>query len=170
MSALFSHNRAHYREQEQFYCSFPGCNKQYDKACRLKIHMRSHTGIHRDDLYTGQYMEHSVWKVDCDVLEKLKVRKGDIRYLESVKAFDSWPSGDRSPLNEAVICKAVKDMQSHGFCHCAFCSESQLYSQVHRCSKRFTLDTNSYKTLRTWNVCAKVWNSKKINFSSGKHT
>ncbi|XP_029814196.1 zinc finger protein ZXDC, partial [Manacus vitellinus] len=44
MSALFSHNRAHFREQEQFTCSFPGCNKQYDKACRLKIHMRSHTG------------------------------------------------------------------------------------------------------------------------------
>uniref|UniRef100_A0A7M4G2L6 ZXD family zinc finger C n=1 Tax=Crocodylus porosus TaxID=8502 RepID=A0A7M4G2L6_CROPO len=35
---------AHFREQEQFSCSFPGCNKQYDKACRLKIHMRSHTG------------------------------------------------------------------------------------------------------------------------------
>ncbi|KFQ49058.1 Zinc finger protein ZXDC, partial [Nestor notabilis] len=44
VSALFSHNRAHFREQEQFSCSFPGCNKQYDKACRLKIHMRSHTG------------------------------------------------------------------------------------------------------------------------------
>ncbi|XP_066469075.1 zinc finger protein ZXDC [Tiliqua scincoides] len=44
VSALFSHNRVHFREQELFSCSFPGCNKQYDKACRLKIHMRSHTG------------------------------------------------------------------------------------------------------------------------------
>lgn len=44
VSALFSHNRAHFREQELFSCSFPGCNKQYDKACRLKIHLRSHTG------------------------------------------------------------------------------------------------------------------------------
>lgn len=44
VSALFSHNRAHFREQELFSCSFPGCSKQYDKACRLKIHLRSHTG------------------------------------------------------------------------------------------------------------------------------
>lgn len=45
VTALFSHHRAHVREQEQFICSFPGCNKQYDKACRLKIHLRSHTGM-----------------------------------------------------------------------------------------------------------------------------
>lgn len=38
--------------------------------------MRSHTGIHRDDLYPGKYMEHSMWKVDFIVLGKLKVRKG----------------------------------------------------------------------------------------------
>lgn len=40
--------------------------------------MRSHTGIHRDDLYPGKYMEHSMWKVDFIVLGKLKVRKGDM--------------------------------------------------------------------------------------------
>ncbi|KAG8429951.1 hypothetical protein GDO86_018779 [Hymenochirus boettgeri] len=40
-----SHHRAHVREQEQFICSFPGCKKQYDKACRLKIHLRSHTDL-----------------------------------------------------------------------------------------------------------------------------
>lgn len=111
-----------------------------------------------------------MWKVDCNVLQELKVRKGDISYLESVKALDSWPSGDRSPLNQVVICKAVED-KSCGFCHCAFCPESQLYSQVHRCSKRFTLATNKQQqnSQNMWNVCAKVWNSKKINFSSGKH-
>ncbi|MEQ2201611.1 hypothetical protein XENOCAPTIV_015050, partial [Xenoophorus captivus] len=43
-SALFSHNRTHFRETGQFTCSYPGCEKTYDKACRLKIHMRSHTG------------------------------------------------------------------------------------------------------------------------------
>nr|XP_020139145.1 zinc finger protein ZXDC-like [Microcebus murinus] len=32
VSALFSHNRAHFREQELFSCSFPGCSKQYDKT------------------------------------------------------------------------------------------------------------------------------------------
>lgn len=72
-------------------------------------------------------------------------RKGDISYLESVKAFDSWPSGGRSPLNQFVICKLVKDMQSCGFCHCAFYPGSEFYAQVHRCSKHYiyvTLDTN----------------------------
>ncbi|XP_041744657.1 zinc finger protein ZXDC isoform X2 [Coregonus clupeaformis] len=43
-SALFSHNRTHFRETGQFICTYPGCDKFYDKACRLKIHMRSHTG------------------------------------------------------------------------------------------------------------------------------
>ncbi|XP_028853359.1 zinc finger protein ZXDC isoform X2 [Denticeps clupeoides] len=43
-SALFSHNRFHFRETGQFTCTFPGCDKRYDKACRLKIHLRSHTG------------------------------------------------------------------------------------------------------------------------------
>ena len=43
-SALFSHNRTHFREAGHFTCSYPGCGKLYDKACRLKIHLRSHTG------------------------------------------------------------------------------------------------------------------------------
>lgn len=43
-SALFSHNRTHFRETSQFICTYPGCDKRYDKACRLKIHLRSHTG------------------------------------------------------------------------------------------------------------------------------
>lgn len=43
-SALFSHNRTHFRETGHFTCTYPGCDKTYDKACRLKIHMRSHTG------------------------------------------------------------------------------------------------------------------------------
>lgn len=43
-SALFSHNRTHFREMAQFTCTYPGCDKRYDKACRLKIHLRSHTG------------------------------------------------------------------------------------------------------------------------------
>lgn len=45
-SALFSHNRTHFRETSQFTCTYPGCDKRYDKACRLKIHLRSHTGTH----------------------------------------------------------------------------------------------------------------------------
>ncbi|KAK0143196.1 Zinc finger protein ZXDC [Merluccius polli] len=44
-SALFSHNRTHFREAGHFTCSYPGCDKMYDKACRLKIHLRSHTGM-----------------------------------------------------------------------------------------------------------------------------
>lgn len=64
MSALFSHNRAHFREQEQFSCSFPGCNKQYDKACRLKIHMRSHTGTH-EGVFQGR--AHRGWAVNSGV-------------------------------------------------------------------------------------------------------
>lgn len=43
-SALFSHNRTHFRESGHYTCSYPGCGKIYDKGCRLKIHMRSHTG------------------------------------------------------------------------------------------------------------------------------
>lgn len=46
-SALFSHNRTHFRETGQFICNYPGCDKRYDKACRLKIHLRSHTGTRR---------------------------------------------------------------------------------------------------------------------------
>lgn len=160
VSALFSHNRAHFREQEQFSCSFPGCNKQYDKACRLKIHMRSHTGIHRDDLYTGRYMEHRMWKVDFIVLEKLKVRKGDINYLESVKAFDSWPSGRRNPLNRVVIYKVVKDMQSRGFHHCTFCPEKTIpalfpSSWMFKTSCKFYSQyKQAAKTSQSmWNVC-----------------
>lgn len=44
-------------------------------------------------------------------------RKGDMSYLESVKTFDSWPSGGRSPLNELAKCKVAMDMQSCGFWH-----------------------------------------------------
>ncbi|XP_026118687.1 LOW QUALITY PROTEIN: zinc finger protein ZXDC-like [Carassius auratus] len=43
-SALFSHNRTHFREMAQFTCTYPGCDKRYDKACRLQIHLCSHTG------------------------------------------------------------------------------------------------------------------------------
>lgn len=48
-SALFSHNRTHFRETGHFTCTYPGCDKTYDKACRLKIHMRSHTGKEREE-------------------------------------------------------------------------------------------------------------------------
>ncbi|XP_051987109.1 zinc finger protein ZXDC isoform X2 [Xyrauchen texanus] len=43
-SAMFSHNRTHFREMGEFTCTYPDCEKRYDKACRLKIHLRSHTG------------------------------------------------------------------------------------------------------------------------------
>lgn len=52
-SALFSHNRTHFRETGHFMCTYPGCDKTYDKACRLKIHMRSHTGKLRVDSRVG---------------------------------------------------------------------------------------------------------------------
>lgn len=64
------------------------------------------------------------------MLEKLKVRKDGMSYLESVKAFDSWLSGGRSPLNQVVICKVVKDMQSFGFCHSALCPEKNYPSSI----------------------------------------
>lgn len=50
-SALFSHNRTHFREMAQFTCTYPGCDKRYDKACRLKIHLRSHTGEKNADTW-----------------------------------------------------------------------------------------------------------------------
>uniref|UniRef100_A0A673HL07 C2H2-type domain-containing protein n=1 Tax=Sinocyclocheilus rhinocerous TaxID=307959 RepID=A0A673HL07_9TELE len=31
-SALFSHNRTHFREMAQFTCTYPGCDKRYDKV------------------------------------------------------------------------------------------------------------------------------------------
>lgn len=100
-------------------------------------------------------------------------RTGEISYLESEKAFDSWPSGGRSPLNQAVICKVVKHIcKAVAFVieHSVQKKLSQLYSQVHRCSKHcinFTLDMNKQlkNSQSMWNVCTKVWNSKKISFS-----
>lgn len=113
VSALFSHNRAHFREQEQFSCSFPGCNKQYDKACRLKIHMRSHTGIHKGDLYT-EYVESGLqfagkkrksWRV--------KERHELFRVRENVWFLVLW--GVRNLLSEFAKYNVAMDMQSWGF-------------------------------------------------------
>ena len=39
-----SHYRIHERNETSFPCLVEGCNKIYNKACRLKLHMRSHTG------------------------------------------------------------------------------------------------------------------------------
>lgn len=112
MSALFSHNRAHFREQEQFSCSFPGCNKQYDKACRLKIHMRSHTGIHRGNLRLGEVCRRESVNGEFQFAGKtdsLEERKKDMSYLKAVKMFDSWDS--RSPRDILPKSEITIDMQ-----------------------------------------------------------
>ena len=36
-----SHNRSH---QKELKCEWAGCTKIFDKPCRLKAHMRVHTG------------------------------------------------------------------------------------------------------------------------------
>ncbi|XP_033099592.1 uncharacterized protein LOC117103182 [Anneissia japonica] len=43
-SALGSHQRIHERDQHSFPCLVEGCGKVYEKSCRLKLHMMSHTG------------------------------------------------------------------------------------------------------------------------------
>nr|XP_018902346.1 PREDICTED: zinc finger protein 236-like isoform X1 [Bemisia tabaci] len=42
-NALRSHARGHVYSEEDLKCSF--CNKIFDKPCRLKAHVRSHTGV-----------------------------------------------------------------------------------------------------------------------------
>uniref|UniRef100_A0A4W2EE92 C2H2-type domain-containing protein n=1 Tax=Bos indicus x Bos taurus TaxID=30522 RepID=A0A4W2EE92_BOBOX len=53
---LSAHQRSHFEPERPYQCAFSGCKKtfitvsalfshnRYDKACRLKIHLRSHTG------------------------------------------------------------------------------------------------------------------------------
>ena len=40
---LHAHQKVHMR-RKQIICEFEGCGKIFDKQCRLKQHMRSHTG------------------------------------------------------------------------------------------------------------------------------
>ncbi|KAK3101534.1 hypothetical protein FSP39_004280 [Pinctada imbricata] len=39
-----SHPRVHLHDQDYLTCKFEGCGKVFERACRLKQHMRSHTG------------------------------------------------------------------------------------------------------------------------------
>nr|CAD7590088.1 unnamed protein product [Timema genevievae] len=43
-NALNSHYRIHQHKEEELRCQWGTCNKLFDQPCRLKAHMRSHTG------------------------------------------------------------------------------------------------------------------------------
>lgn len=43
--SMGSHARIHHTDQqEELRCNFEGCGKRFDRKCRLKQHMRQHTG------------------------------------------------------------------------------------------------------------------------------
>ncbi|XP_015919836.1 zinc finger protein 624 [Parasteatoda tepidariorum] len=43
-NCIASHLRTHQYNEDDFKCPFQGCGKVYDKICRLKQHIRHHTG------------------------------------------------------------------------------------------------------------------------------
>ncbi|CAB3365524.1 Hypothetical predicted protein [Cloeon dipterum] len=44
INSLNMHIRGHEHKEEEVICQWDGCGKRFDKPCRLRAHMRSHTG------------------------------------------------------------------------------------------------------------------------------
>ncbi|XP_059474682.1 zinc finger and SCAN domain-containing protein 12-like [Neocloeon triangulifer] len=44
INSLNMHIRGHEHKEEEVICQWAGCGKRFDKPCRLRAHMRSHTG------------------------------------------------------------------------------------------------------------------------------
>lgn len=43
-NSMNAHVRSHEHKEEEVRCQWAGCGKLFDKPCRLRAHMRSHTG------------------------------------------------------------------------------------------------------------------------------
>lgn len=43
-NCMGSHARVHQQDRDELVCKYEGCGKMFSKVCRLKLHMRCHTG------------------------------------------------------------------------------------------------------------------------------
>ncbi|XP_060095649.1 zinc finger protein ZXDC [Heteronotia binoei] len=155
VSALFSHNRVHFREQELFSCSFPGCSKQYDKACRLKIHMRSHTG-ERPFICDFEGCGWSFTSMSKLLRHKRK-HEDDRRFTCSVEGC-----GKSFTRAEHLKGHSITHLGTKPFacpvegCCAKFSARSSLY--IH--SKKHLQDVDSLKTRCPVSSCNKLFTSK----------
>ncbi|PKK21461.1 ZXD family zinc finger C, partial [Columba livia] len=155
VSALFSHNRAHFREQEQFSCSFPGCNKQYDKACRLKIHMRSHTG-ERPFICDFEGCGWSFTSMSKLLRHKRK-HEDDRRFMCPVEGCGKSFTRAEHLKGHSITHLGTKPFECPVEGCCAkFSARSSLY--IH--SKKHLQDVDSLKTRCPVSSCNKLFTSK----------
>ncbi|XP_062977456.1 zinc finger protein ZXDC isoform X2 [Elgaria multicarinata webbii] len=155
VSALFSHNRVHFREQELFSCSFPGCNKQYDKACRLKIHMRSHTG-ERPFICDFEGCGWSFTSMSKLLRHKRK-HEDDRRFTCSVEGCGKSFTRAEHLKGHSITHLGTKPFECPVEGCCAkFSARSSLY--IH--SKKHLQDVDSLKTRCPVSSCNKLFTSK----------
>ncbi|XP_063147742.1 zinc finger protein ZXDC [Candoia aspera] len=155
VSALFSHNRVHFREQELFSCSFPGCNKQYDKACRLKIHMRSHTG-ERPFICDFEGCGWSFTSMSKLLRHKRK-HEDDRRFTCSVEGCGKSFTRAEHLKGHSITHLGTKPFECPVEGCCAkFSARSSLY--IH--SKKHLQDVDSLKMHCPVSSCSKLFNSK----------
>ncbi|XP_070792992.1 zinc finger protein ZXDC [Pituophis catenifer annectens] len=155
VSALFSHNRVHFREQELFSCSFPGCNKQYDKACRLKIHMRSHTG-ERPFICDFEGCGWSFTSMSKLLRHKRK-HEDDRRFTCSVEGCGKSFTRAEHLKGHSITHLGTKPFECPVEGCCAkFSARSSLY--IH--SKKHLQDVDSLKMRCPVSSCSKLFNSK----------
>ncbi|KAL8212603.1 UNVERIFIED_CONTAM: hypothetical protein K2H54_053051 [Gekko kuhli] len=155
VSALFSHNRVHFREQELFSCSFPGCSKQYDKACRLKIHMRSHTG-ERPFICDFEGCGWSFTSMSKLLRHKRK-HEDDRRFTCSVEGCGKSFTRAEHLKGHSITHLGTKPFECPVEGCCAkFSARSSLY--IH--SKKHLQDVDSLKTRCPVSSCNKLFTSK----------
>ncbi|XP_067855159.1 zinc finger protein ZXDC, partial [Heptranchias perlo] len=155
ISALGSHNRSHFRDQEHFTCSFPGCDKRYDKACRLKIHLRSHTG---ERPFICDF-DGCGWSFTCmsKLLRHKRTHEDDRRFVCPVDGC-----GKSFTRAEHLKGHSITHLGTRPFvcpvegCEARFSARSSLY--IH--SKKHLEDGDKMKTRCPLSNCSKVFNSK----------
>uniref|UniRef100_A0A8C8AYP9 C2H2-type domain-containing protein n=1 Tax=Otus sunia TaxID=257818 RepID=A0A8C8AYP9_9STRI len=147
--------RAHFREQEQFSCSFPGCNKQYDKACRLKIHMRSHTG-ERPFICDFEGCGWSFTSMSKLLRHKRK-HEDDRRFMCPVEGCGKSFTRAEHLKGHSITHLGTKPFECPVEGCCAkFSARSSLY--IH--SKKHLQDVDSLKTRCPVSSCNKLFTSK----------
>eukprot|EP00061_Rhincodon_typus_P016378 g44567.t1 len=155
ISALGSHNRSHFRDQEHFTCSFPGCDKRYDKACRLKIHLRSHTG---ERPFICDF-DGCGWSFTCmsKLLRHKRTHEDDRRFVCPVDGC-----GKSFTRAEHLKGHSITHLGTRPFvcpvegCEARFSARSSLY--IH--SKKHLEDAEKVKTRCPLSNCSKLFNSK----------
>ncbi|XP_071943462.1 uncharacterized protein [Antedon mediterranea] len=157
-SALGSHQRIHERDDHSFPCLVEGCGKVYEKSCRLRLHMMSHTG---ERPYKCTF-DGCQWAFTC--IQKLKrhlVRHtGERKYMCNQEGCNKMFTRLEHLKGHLVSHSGEKPYKcSVEGCNASFSARSSHYMHVKR-HKMGKPIKEKYTFCCSWDNCEKMFSSR----------